>query len=253
MLKYTAVIIDDEESNVSLISRFVKKFLINIELIGEAYNVNDGIEIINKLNPQIVFLDIQLNEKTAFDILDQVNFGELEIIFITAYKSFALEAFKYNAIDYILKPFSIEEIILSVNKCIQRIEEKNSFEKRILNFNKDNNNKNDKYVSVSSIDKVTLIKKEDIIFCKSDGRYTTFYLKNNTEVVSSKNLGEYEIILNNDIFFRIHHSYIINIDHVVKIHKKTGYYCEMINKINLPVARRRKDALNKYLGIKASE
>ena len=100
---------------------------------------------------------------------------------------------------------------------------------------------------MSALNKTSIIKQEDIVFCKSDGRYTTFYLKNKEELVASKNLGTFESILDGSTFFRIHHSYIVNIEYVVSIIKKTCYYCEMINNINLPVAKRRQESLNKFL------
>lgn len=250
MKTFTAVIIDDEVNNLVILRHFINKFCLNIEIIGEADSVSSGIDIINIKKPDILFLDIKLKNNNVYEILDEIDFTEYEIVFVTAYDEFAFKAFKYNAVDYVLKPISIEDLILAVNKCIKRLEEKKSFESQIEEVVKDSLITTSKYVSIASLDKVDIIKKEDVLFCKSDGRYTTFFMKNKEEVVACKNIGEYESILMEDNFFRVHHSYIINLDHVVNINKKSGYYCEMINGAFVPVAKRRQESLNRFLKIK---
>lgn len=247
MQQYTCIIIDDEKSNLNLLKHFITKFLPSLKIIGEASNVEEGIDVINKIKPEILFLDIQLNEKSVFDILNNLDHAEFEIIFVTAYEDYAVKAFKYNAIDYILKPIIIDDIVAAANKCIRRIEEKKIFKNNTHNFEDKKATCNSKFLSIPSINKVDLIKMEDIIFCKSDGRYTSFYLVNNEEIIACKNLGQFEAVLDKTLFFRTHHSYIINLDYLISITKKTGYYCEMINNISLPVAKRRQESLRSFL------
>jgi two-component system LytT family response regulator len=247
MQQYTCVIIDDEISNLKLLKHFIATFLPNLKIIGEATNVEEGINTINSEKPEILFLDIQLNEKNAFDILNNLDLGEFEIIFVTAFEDYALKAFKYNAIDYVLKPIIIDDLILAVRKCIRRIEEKKSFLIKDHSLIKKKATCSSKFISIASINKVDVIKMEDIIFCKSDGRYTSFYLINNEEIIACKNLGQFEEILDDTLFFRIHHSYIINLNHLISITKNTGYYCEMVNEINLPIAKRRQESLRTFL------
>ncbi|MES2864245.1 MAG: LytTR family DNA-binding domain-containing protein [Bacteroidota bacterium] len=253
MKKYNAIIVDDEDNNLLLIKHFISKFCPNIDVIDEASSVESAINSIETNQPNILYLDIQLNSSNAFEILDQIDFSEIEVIFITAFDEYALKAFKYNAVDYLMKPLSIEDFIVATNKAIQRIEEKQIFNKQLTEGRKVFENQTSKYVTISSMDKVDIIKKEDLIFCKSDGRYTTFYLKNKTEILACKNLGEYEIILNDDSFFRVHHSYIVNLDYVININKKAGYYCEMVNGAFIPIAKRRQESLNKHLKINGSK
>lgn len=247
MQQYTCIIIDDEKSNLNLIKHFITNFLPNLKIIGEASNVEEGIDTINSLKPEILFLDIQLNEKNAFDILNKIDLAEFEIIFVTAFQDYAVKAFKYNAVDYVLKPIIIDDLITAANKCIQRIEEKKIFKNKDHEFDKKKTTCSSKFLSIPSINKVDLIKTDDIVFCKSDGRYTSFYLKNKEEIIACKNLGQFEDILDETLFFRIHHSYIINLNHLISITKKTGYYCEMINNINLPIAKRRQESLRTFL------
>jgi len=250
MKTYNALIVDDEENNLLLLRHFITKFCQNIKIIAEANSIETAIENINKTKPQILFLDIQLSEDTVFTVFDHIDLSEVEIIFVTAYDEYALKAFKYNAVDYILKPLTIEDLILAVNKAVKRIEERIYFEKKIDNFEKNYKEQQSKYLSISSLDKVDIIKKSDILFCKSDGRYTTFYLNDKSEVVACKNLGEFENLLIEDSFFRIHHSYIVNLDFIININKKGGYYCDMTNGARLPVAKRRQESLNRFLKIK---
>ena len=139
MKTYSAVIIDDEINNLVLLKHFINKFCLNIEIVGEADSVSSGIDIINLRKPKILFLDIKLSDSDVYEILDEIDFTEYEIVFVTAYDEFALKAFKYNAVDYVLKPVLIEDLVLATNKCIRRIEEKKIFEK---NFNLDQNKKN---------------------------------------------------------------------------------------------------------------
>ncbi|WP_195760085.1 LytTR family DNA-binding domain-containing protein [Flavobacterium sp. LC2016-23] len=255
--KINAILVDDDFQNLELLKFFLTKFCPLITIVGQANNVEDSIALINKLSPQVIYLDIQLHEKNAFEILDAIDFSEIEIIFVTAYSDYALKAFKYNAIDYILKPINIEDIVLATNKVIMKLAEKKQFNQFLKQENKIPENQPDEtssisdsnYLTINSLDKMVLMKKDTIIFCKSDGRYTTFFLENNVEHVSSKNLGEYTAVLSTATFLRIHHSYIVNLNHVIKINKKQGYYCEMSNGAMLPIARRRIEDLKKVLNI----
>lgn len=244
---YNAIIVEDEESNMNLLKHFLTKFCLNIKIIGQANNIEDGVAIINNIKPDILYLDIRLNNDLVFNLLDLVDFSEMEIIFVTAHNDYAITAFKYNVIDYILKPLSIEELVLATNKAMIRIEERIHFEKQFKKNNSIESSKQSKYVSISSLDKVDVIKKDEIIFCKSDGRYTTFFLKNNKEIVACKNLGEYEQMLEKDNFFRVHNSYIVNLDYIVNISKKEGFYCIMSNKALIPVSKRRQESLKNFL------
>lgn len=249
------IIIDDDLQNLDLLKHFLEKFCPLINIIGQANNIEDSIKLINKVSPDLIFLDIQIQDKNAFDILDRIDFTEVEIIFITAYGDYALKAFKYNAIDYILKPISIEDIILATNKVMLKLEDKKKFneliakEKNHLTVDENVVQNESPYITISSLNNIVILKKQEILFCKSEGRYTIFFMNNNVEHVSSKNLGEYEAVLTKDSFLRIHHSYIVNINHILNINKKQGYYCEMVNGALIPISRRKKDDLKSKLNI----
>lgn len=247
MDRIKVLLVDDEESGLSLLQHFIKKYCPNLDIVGAVQNIDEAKLSITTQKPQIVFLDIQLNDTTAFELLDEIEFSELEIIFVTAHESYALKAFVYNALDYLLKPILIDDLLRAVNRAVIRIEDKTVFEKQLLHVHKKNNEKEVNFVTINSLDKVDVVKKDDIVFLKSDGRYTTFFLKNKVEIVACRNIGEYEQILDNAVFFRIHHSYIINTSHLTSLSKKNGLYCNMINNIVLPVAKRRQEVLNQFL------
>jgi len=253
MPRYTAVLVDDEPSNTELLSHFVSKYCPNITIIGQAETKEDAIAIIPELSPDIVFMDIVLDEGTGFDILEAIETTHLQVIFVTAFDEFAIKAFKYNAVDFVLKPIEIEALIVAVNNASERLE-KNQYigDKRInalikaMSVDKINQD----FIAIPTIEKIEFIKTKTIMYCKSDGKYTEFYLSNGTKIVSSKNLGEYEALLDDQVFFRIHNSYIANLNFVKNINKAAGNYIELSDKITLPIAKRRQDSLHKFLKIK---
>ena len=180
------------------------------------------------------------------------EYHSFKIIFVTSYDEYAVKAFKFNAIDYLLKPLKIEELVEAVNKCYEDIL-KNAFtpKEQISQLDLSLQNKDAlDFIAVSSVDKIDFLQLQDILYLKSDGRYTNFYLDDGTRVTSSKNLGEYEKILDLSHFFRVHNSYIVNINHIKEIYKTDGGYCLMSSQDSIPIAKRRHDLFLKYLKLK---
>ena len=253
MEKINAIIIDDEINNTDLLAHFLEKYCPIVNCMTCCNTKSEGIATLNKLQPQLIFLDIMLDEGTGFDLLEALNYTDYKVIFVTAFNEFAIKAFKYNAIDYILKPIDIEQLILAVNKAYKEIESSNYTEKIQLQqtYKSITNNELPQHlIAVPSAKKIDFIKTEDIIYLKSEGRYTIFQLKENKQLVATKNLGEYENLLDASIFFRVHHSYVVNLTQVISINKTDGNYCEMTNKETVPIAKRRQEQLNKFLKIK---
>lgn len=233
MKKYTAIIIDDEEDNIELLSFFIEKFCLNINIIAKTGTIESGVSLINEFKPDILYLDIKLDKGTSFNILEQVNHTNMAVIFITAFKDFAIEAIKVNAIDYILKPLSIEDVILATNKAIEKLE-KQQIKEKLEKETKD-------YIAIHTTTSIEIIKTKELFYCESEKTYTTFYLKDK-KITASKNLGYFEDLLNRN-FLRIHNSYIVNINFIKKVHKKDGFYCEMINGKKIPVSKRKQSLL----------
>lgn len=252
MTSINAIIITEEKDTSNVLKKFEEENAMIINIIGEAFSFIEGIDMIKLEKPNLVFLDIVLEDDTFFVMLDQLEFSIPKLVFISSNESYAVKAFKYNAIDFILKPIDFNAVILAVYKVIKRIKMESLFQNQNVEKVSFQNslNQSNEYIAVSSLDQVELINMSEIIFCKADGKYTYFFLLNGKKIMSSRNLGEYSTALDNNYFFRIHHSYIINLRHITKISKKDGYYCELINGISLPIAKRRQDDFNKFIKLK---
>jgi two-component system LytT family response regulator len=249
MTPINAIIITDEKDTLKILKNFEEENFMIMKIIGDAFSVIDAIDIIKLKKPDVVFLDIVLKDDIFFEMLEQLEFSIPKLVFISANENYAVKAFKHNAIDFILKPIDFNAIILATYKVIRRMEMERSYQnQKINNINILNSiNQPNEYVAVSSLDKIELIPMSEIIFCQADGKYTNFFLLNGKKIMSSRNLGEYSAILDHNYFFRIHHSYIINIRHIAKISKKDGYFCELSNGTILPVAKRRQEDFNKFI------
>jgi len=194
-------------------------------------------------------LDISFKEDTFFTMLDKLELSIPKLVFISDDRQDAVKAFKQNAIDFILKPVDFNSLILAVYKVIKRAKMEQSYQNQkisdiqVINSLPQSND----YVAISSLDKIELIPMTEIIYCQAEGRYTVFFLLSGKKIMSSKNLGEYIAILDRNYFFRIHHSYIVNLRHIVKISKKEGYFCEFPNGVLLSVAKRRQEDFNKFI------
>ncbi len=253
MKKYTAVIVDDESKNIELLSHFLQKYCPRVEVIKTCTSRKNAIEYLSNENPDIVFMDIRLDIGTGFDVLKAVDLKNSQIIFVTAYNEYALKAFKFNVVDYILKPIDIEDLIKAVNTAIERINRQepinlNLIESLIESINPKDNSLD--FVAIPTINKIDFIKTNQIIYLKSDGKYTEFHLLDGKIIISSKNIGEYNQLFDSNKFFRIHNSYIVNIYFVKEINKTGGNYIELINDISLPIAKRRQIELHKFIKIK---
>ncbi|OOG79243.1 LytTR family DNA-binding domain-containing protein, partial [Flavobacterium sp. A45] len=167
MNTYKVVVVDDELNNILLLKHFIATYCLNVIVVGEALTSKDAIEVINECEPDILLLDIRLNGKEVFEALDQIKINKAQIIFVTSHDEYALRAIKYNAIDYILKPVIIEELILSINKAISKLNQQNYFDfsrgSQINKIERDISNNKD-YIAVASMDKIELIKTSDIVY-----------------------------------------------------------------------------------------
>lgn len=250
MKQYSAIIVDDEAMNILLLKRIISEYCINIDIIGEALSLDNAIEEINLKNPDIIFLDVLLKEGEVFEMLDKLPSRHAQIIFVTSDVQFALKAFRYDAADFLLKPLDTADVIIAANKAVKKVELQRCFdEQEIFGYRHEGPHLKD-YIAISSIDKIDFIKISDIMFFTADGKYTTLYLSNGKKYITGKNLGDYERSLDKNLFFRIHYSYLINMNYVVKINKKDGSYCELSNGLSIPIAKRRQEEFNKFIKIK---
>lgn len=244
-----AIIIESESEVIKKLSNFAEENSVIIEISDHCDNFIDGIEIIKKQKPDLVFLDPTDENLASFDLLKELDFNIPKFIFISDDKNKAFEAYQYNAVDFLLKSLNFNTLIISLYKVIKLIEMELSFQNQKLNqinsFGTESSSNG--FIAISSSDKIDLIKIEEILYCKADGKYTEFILINKQKILSSKNLGEFSPVLLNNHFFRIHHSYVVNVKQILKITKKDGLYCEFPHGISLPVAKRRQEEFVKFL------
>jgi len=244
----TCTIIDDEPKNVRVLKKMLEEYCTQVTSISEATNMEDGIQVIQKSKPQLVFLDIEMPYGNAFDLLDKLMPVNFEIIFVTAFNNYTLKAFKYSALDYLLKPVNIEELKAAVKRASEKIDHRNTNQQ--LNALLENlQRQND------SLQKIALPSKEGFIFIlldrivrlESHGSYTFIFTTDKEKLVSSKSLKDFEDMLPQTIFFRVHNSSIINLKQVKKYHRARGGYAEMNDGSMIEVAtRRREEFLEKF-------
>lgn len=241
---YTAIIIDDIENSRITLADDLKKYCPQIQLIGEAESVETGLnEIINK-KPEVVFLDIQLGDGTGFDILEKLGKFDFQVIFTTAMDSYGIKAIKFSALDYLLKPIDPDELVAAVNK-LEAQPQKNALNDslNLLLENIKEIQPESKRIALSSADKVIMVYVKDIVRCESQGSYTIFYLHDKEEIVTTKNLKEYEQLLVDFSFVRVHHSHLINFNFLKEYIKKDGGYAVMQDGSNVPVSFRKRNNL----------
>lgn len=236
MKTYKVIIIEDDIKSSELLELYIKKYCTNLKITGTAKRVEEAIELVESDNPDILILDIQLHENLGFDLLELVNWKNYQIIFISAHKDYALDSFKYEPIDFLLKPFSIIEFKEAINRAIIRIEER-AVQKNYRN----------PFIAVSCGAKIQLLKFENIIYCESNGHYTFFHLLNGEKLMCSNRIGVYEKLLPPHFFLRIHKKYIVNISYVKYIYKSNRYYCELIDGKTLTLARRKQEEIKQLL------
>lgn len=237
------VIIEDEQKSREMLAGIIQKNCPQLQIVGLAKNVNDGVEVIKKENPDLVFLDISMPDGSGFDLLEKVQGHKFELIFATASDQHAIRAIKYSACDYLLKPIDIEGLKTAVEKVAQKKNASPNMEN--LNFLIQQLKKSD-----DSFQKITLptgnayeiVNIKDIIRCEADGSYTTFYLTDKRKLMISAGLKHYEELLPESEFIRVHHHHLINMNHVVRFLKEDGGYAVMSDGTKIEISRRKKDA-----------
>ena len=235
-------IIDDESPMRDNMKALLQKHVIEVKVLGEAGGVVDGLDLLSSINPDVLFLDVEMKDGTGFDLISRYGKPDFQIIFVTGHDKYAIKAFKYSAIDYLLKPVDPTEL----KKALEKVIRKTAFEqeKLITNF-LDNNEKQiqDRNIVLKDADSVYLVAIKEIIRCQSDNNYTTFFLEDGRKLMVSRTLKEYERLFDDQHFFRVHQSHLINLDFFSRYEKRDGGIVFMKDDSKIPVASRKKDAL----------
>lgn len=234
-----AVVIDDEEKSRKVLIRLINEITEDVKIIGEAGSVNDGYSVINQLNPDLIFLDIEMLDGTGFNLLEKFAAIKFDIIFTTAYDQYAIQAFKYSALDYLLKPINIDELENAISRVKKDETSTNDKYALIENLLQNITSSKPKRIAIKGAISIDYISINEILYCSTDMYLTEFCMLNGSKVHSIKTLKDYEELLDEDIFFRVSKSHLINSNFVASYKKDTSIV-KMSNNFEIEVTRRRK-------------
>jgi len=244
------VVIEDEEHSRKMLMEMLHEHCRTINVVASADSVRTGLIAIAEQKPELVFLDIELQSETSFEILERLPEINFELIFTTAFDHYALKAIKFCAIDYLLKPIDLNELRVAVAKAEKRMnQEYLNRNLEVLLNNIKSSSQNNHRIALSTMEGLLFVNVRDIIYCESSGPYTKFVFRQADKIVTSKHLKEYEDLLNGYDFFRIHKSYLVNLQEIKKYIRGEGGHLIMSNGANLNVSKQRKENfLRNYSG-----
>jgi two-component system LytT family response regulator len=237
-----AIIVDDEPQFRENLLDIIRIHAKDIEVVAVAGSVAEAVAQIHLLRPQLLFLDVHLTDGLGFDVLEKVNYRDFRIIFTTAHDNYAITAFRFNAIDYILKPVDTGLVI----EAIDRVRKQPLFSSGNDERYKDLLNKNQlerKKIALPTLEGITMLNIQDIIRCASDGSYTTFFTVGGRKIVVSRSIKEYDELLTPSNFFRVHQSHLVNLNFVEQFLREDGGTLIMVDGSRIEVSRRRKEQL----------
>lgn len=237
--KIKTLLVDDEPLALKHLANLLEKNCPELEITAQAASVNEAVEKIQTNKPDLVFLDIELSGEKSFDILSRLKEISFELIFVTAYSQFGIQAVKHGATDYLLKPIPKKELIEAVEKVVKKIQHKRTL---LTSTTSDKISAVAGRIAVPTLEGLLFVDLSKIMYCESEGRYTRFHLNDEPkEILVSKNLGEYEGILPASIFIRVHHQTIVNIQYIHKYVRGRGGYVVLNNGKTVAVSSRKKD------------
>lgn len=246
------LIIDNDSSIREGLTSLLKKLCPQISEIREADGVSTGLKAIDDVKPEIVFLDVEMDDGTGFDLVQKIGNYNFQLIFITAHNKYAVNAFKFSAIDFLLKPIDPMDLVLSVNKALSQKKNKDlEHQVKLLEESLQSINSlkiQDRKIALNDGNVIHYVKINDIIYCQADGSYTVFHLMNSKKIMVSKLLKEYEDLFSDFNFLRTHHSYLINTSKISKFDKADGGQLIMEENHSVPVSARKKEQVLDILG-----
>jgi two-component system LytT family response regulator len=243
-----AILIDDEPDCIKLLALQLKMYCPQVQVIASCTDSSDGLQKIKELQPDIVFLDIEMPLMNGFQLLESAGDIQFHIVFVTAYDKFAVKAFRFSALDYLLKPIDAKDLVAAVEKAGK----KQLPEKQQINLLKQQLHGGEKYlpdkIALPYQNGVMFTEVSNIIYCESENNYTRFHLANKQQCMVSKTLGDIQEVLEERNFLRVHRQYLVNLDHIKKYVRGEGNYLIMTDDANIPVARNQKERLVERFG-----
>ncbi|PBQ31241.1 DNA-binding response regulator [Sphingobacteriaceae bacterium] len=242
------LIIEDEQKSREMLAGIIQKNCPELSVVGLATNVKEGVEMIESLHPELVFLDISMPDGSGFDLLEKVPGQKFELIFATASDQHAIRAIKYSACDYLLKPIDIDELKIAVDKVVKKKSSIPNMENlQFLIQQLKRSDENFQKITLPTGNAYEIVNIKDIVRCEADGSYTTFYLSDKRKLMISAGLKHYEELLPEGDFIRVHHHHLINMNHVIRFLKEDGGYAIMSDGSKIEISRRKKEAFMEKL------
>lgn len=247
MTEVTCIIVDDEVQNQQVLERMIDQFCPSVKLLGKAANIAEAVELIGKTSPNVVFLDIEMPGGNGFTLFDEIRNPNFYTVFTTAHAEYAIKAIKFAAFDYLLKPINLTELKHAVEKVATALR---SGENKSANAGKmaevlRSNRKEQRYdftkIALPTSDGIEFFEVADILRCEADRAYCTFHLVNKRKIIVSKSLKEYEDILSEANFYRVHKSNMVNLIHIRKYIRGKGGFVQLSDGSLIAVAVRKKD------------
>lgn len=244
-----AVIIDDEKNNIDNLKRLLLTHCPQVKVVAESMNAEGGADKISHHQPDLIFLDIQMPGKNGFEMLQSLPNHDFEIIFVTAFDQYGIQAIKFSAIDYLLKPVNIEELKTAVSKVIEKHKKKNENLRleNLLELLQNRQQKTQHRLALTTAKETRFVNTEEIIRCESSNAYTSFYLTGGQKIMVSKPIFEYEELLKDYGFIRCHQSHLVNKQKVKSRIRKDGDHLLMEDNSQIPVSRNKKETVSAAL------
>ncbi len=237
----STIIIDDQQNCIDDLSLLLKTNCTAVSIVALAHSGTEGIVALKKHKPQLVFLDVEMQDMTGFEMLQQLSETNFHVIFTTAFDKYAIKAIRFNAIDYLLKPVSKNELIEAVERAANAPSALTVQQIKNLKETSQNKQVPQNKIALTTSEGLEYVKLEDIVYCLADGSYTTVYLSDKTQLLVSKSIGKLDEVIDGNGFYRTHNSSLINLAHVKKYVRTDGGYVVMSNGDTVTIARNRKE------------
>jgi len=236
------VIVEDEKHGRETLKNLLLEFCKNVEIVGMAGSVEEAVEVITREKPDVVFMDIELQTGTGFEVLDRLKGFGFEVIFTTAFEQYAIKAIKFSSIDYLLKPIDLDELQQAVEKArLRKGEDAYKRQLEILLANIQPEGPKNRNICLATAEGIEFVKLQDIEYCEANGSYTNFHFRDGKKIIVSKHLKEYENLLEEYFFMRVHNSFLINMHEVKKYVKSDGGYILMNSGALVSISPKKKD------------
>lgn len=238
-----AILVDDEPDGIRTLHKMLELHCPDVQVTATCSNATTAKQQILQIEPDVVFLDIQMPGKSGLDLLTEMADKEFEVIFVTAHNEYMLQALQYSAADYLLKPVDEDRLIEAVQRVKSRLEtdQKEDYRKALLHNLSKTGNPSEMRLCLPTLKGFIVLKLDDIIYCEAERSYTVFHLEGNRTVTVSRPLLEYDEVLKDTSFLRIHKSFLINLNHVKEYHRGEGGTVIMTNNAEIEVSRRKKE------------